>query len=640
MYIFHQKTEKPETKDNVSIVAENLDKKDTIDIESKEGTDTKQLTDMKIPKSETEGVPKDESLKPKARVVIGRTEARDECSQEEIQTKADVTVKCNTEVQTPEYVNVETLEINTNNYTEEQEVPTSHAKEKEGTQDNAKCSQEEEAKGMEEPTKTLLQEEEFQARTLTPASVQRDTNQIPEQETLYIDKSELIDNPMQGCIPKMAQDTKSTDVQETDKPEPKDNVSIVTEKLDKEDASYIRSEEGTDAKQLTDVEIPKSEIEGASKDEAQQPIANTVSVGSKVVDETSQEEIQSEADIIVKSNKEGQRPEYATKGTLEINTTSYSKEQEELPISHVSLKEGIEDDGKFSQEEESKGIEEDPKAQEEELQTRSTTLAFVQGDTNQIPQQETQHIDESEVFDNAKLSCIPAIELDRKTTVVQETENPETKDNVSIVAENLDDKDETEIRAEEGTYTKQSTDVEIPKSEREVGSKALAQSSQEEILPETDVNEKSNKEMQTPEYVTDEELEINTTNYTGKQEEVPKSHPREKERIEDKFNQAEEVKGISEAAETPEEEVQTRSSTPASVQGDTNQILQKKTLQADESEVIDNATIVQETEVSETKDNAERAIENLGNDTSEIREGKDVNQLNNLEMPKSETEGN
>lgn len=49
--------------------------------------------------------------------------------------------------------------------------------------------------------------------------------------------------------------------QETEKPETKVNVGIVTEKLDKY-ASEIRSEEGTDAKQLTDVEIPKSEIEG------------------------------------------------------------------------------------------------------------------------------------------------------------------------------------------------------------------------------------------------------------------------------------------------------------------------------------------------------------------------------------------
>lgn len=49
----------------------------------------------------------------------------------------------------------------------------------------------------------------------------------------------------------------------------------------------------------------------------------------------------------------------------------------------------------------------------------------------------------------------------------QETSNPETKDKVSVEAENLDHKDATEIKAEEGTYAQQLTDVEMLKSERE-----------------------------------------------------------------------------------------------------------------------------------------------------------------------------
>jgi len=48
---------------------------------------------------------------------------------------------------------------------------------------------------------------------------------------------------------------------------------------------------------------------------------------------------------------------------------------------------------------------------------------------------------------------------------IQETNNPETKDNVSTGAEYLDNKDANEVRAEEGTYVKQLTNVEIPKSE-------------------------------------------------------------------------------------------------------------------------------------------------------------------------------
>jgi len=151
-----------------------------------------------------------------------------------------------------------------------------------------------------------------------------------------------------------------------------------------------------------------------SKDEAQQPITNRVLVGTEVVDEGSQEEKESEADVEVLSNKEEQRPEYVTGGTVEINTTSYTNENEEVPTSSVSVKEGIENDGKFSKEGESKGVEEKTKMQKQ----KSPTPAFVKGDTYQIPQQETLYID-SEVFDNAKQWCIPAIELDKKTTVVQ-----------------------------------------------------------------------------------------------------------------------------------------------------------------------------------------------------------------------------
>ncbi|XP_068485820.1 uncharacterized protein [Phaseolus vulgaris] len=585
-------------------------------------------TKMQLQDTTTESVSKEEPIQPIARAGSVRTEAHDESSSEEIQPEANVTEKSN------------------------KEVLTSHVTEKEGIWDNGKCSQVEEAKTIEEPTKMQLQEEEVQTRSPTPASVEGDTNQIWQQEALYIDDSEVNDNAKQGYIPKIAQDIKLTIAQETEKPETMDNVRIVREKLDNKDVSDIRLQEGTDAKQLTDVEISKSETEGVSKDEAQQPITNRVLVGTEVVDEGSQEEKESEADVEVLSNKEEQRPEYVTGGTVEINTTSYTNENEEVPTSSVSAKEGIENDGKFSKEGESKGVEEKTKMQKQ----KSPTPAFVKGDTYQIPQQETLYID-SEVFDNAKQWCIPAIELDKKTTVVQETSNPETKDKVSVEAENLDHKDATEIKAEEGTYAQQLTDVEMLKSEREgmpideaqqpianavlVGSEALDESSQEEIPPQTYLKEKSNKEVPTPEYVTDEVVEINTSNYTEKQE-VPKSHVEERERIGDKLNQ-EKVEGIEEATkmELLEEEVQMRSSTLASVQGDTNQILQKETLHVNESEVIQNGTIVQEIEVYETEDNAGRVIENLDNDASEIRaeEGMDAKQLTDLEMSKSETEG-
>ncbi|XP_052729498.1 uncharacterized protein LOC128195557 isoform X3 [Vigna angularis] len=605
----------------------NLEKKDENEIREEEATDVKQSTNVEIPKREAKGEPKEEPIQPIARAELVRTKAHDESSLE-----ANVTVKSNKEVQ------------------------TSNVIEKEEIQDTGKCSQVEE-KTIKEPTKSQLKEEEVQTRSPTPPptppSVQGDTNQIRQQETLYIDESEINDNDKQGCIPKIAQDIQLTIAQETEKPETKVSVGIVTEKLDNKHASEIRSEEGTDAKQLTDVEIPKSEIEGVPK-EAQQPIANTVLVGTRVYDEGCREDTESEEDAKVLSNDEEQKPEYVTEGTVGIKATNYTIEKEEVPTSPVSVKEGIENIRKFIKEEESKRVKEETKMQlqDEQGQTRSPTPAFVQGDTNKIPQQETLCIDESEAFDNAKQWCIPAIELEKNTTVAQETRNPETKDKVNTVAENLGHKDVTEIKAEEGTYAQQSTEVEMPKSERDgmpideaqqpianavsVRSKALEESSQE-IPPKAYV--KSNKEVKTPESVTNEVVEISTTNYTEKQD-VPKAHVGEGERIGDKFNQEKE-EGI-EATNTQllEEEVQIRSSTLVSVQGDTNQIPQQETLHVNESEVIENAIVVQEWEVSETQDNAGTIIENLDKDASEIRgkDGTEAKQFTDLEMSKSETE--
>jgi len=48
---------------------------------------------------------------------------------------------------------------------------------------------------------------------------------------------------------------------------------------------------------------------------------------------------------------------------------------------------------------------------------------------------------------------------------IQETNNPAIEDNISTGAKDLDNKDAIEVRAEEGTYVKQLTNVEIPNSE-------------------------------------------------------------------------------------------------------------------------------------------------------------------------------
>lgn len=134
-------------------------------------------------------MPKEEPIQPIARAELVRTEAHDESSPEEIQPEGNVTVKSNKEVQ------------------------TSHVIKKEGIWDNGKSSQVEEAQTIEEPTKTQSQEEEVHTRSPPSDSVQGDTNQIWQQEALYIDKAEVNDNAEQGRIPKIEEDIKLTVVQ-------------------------------------------------------------------------------------------------------------------------------------------------------------------------------------------------------------------------------------------------------------------------------------------------------------------------------------------------------------------------------------------------------------------------------------------
>lgn len=126
-------------------------------------------------------MPKEETIQPIAIAELVRIKAHDESSPE-----ANVTVKSNKEVQT-------------SNVIENEEI-----------WDTGKCNQVEEEQTTEEPTKSQLQEEQVQTRSPTPASVHGDPNQIWQQETLYINESEINDNDKQGSIPKIAQDPKLT----------------------------------------------------------------------------------------------------------------------------------------------------------------------------------------------------------------------------------------------------------------------------------------------------------------------------------------------------------------------------------------------------------------------------------------------
>ncbi|XP_006599097.2 microtubule-associated protein futsch isoform X4 [Glycine soja] len=716
----------------------NLENKYASEITAEKETDANQLTDVEIPKTETEGMHEDNSLQPTLDEASIGNETIAESSQDERQTEEELTEKFNEEVKTPQNDTEETAEINTNDPEKQEEDPASHAEEKLGIENDGKLDQEE-AKGIEEATKPQFLEEEVKTTLPTTAFVQGDTDQIQHRQTLHDDESEAIDIAKNIHTLENELGRRSTIVEEPKQPENKDNIGVVKEEqadnqseqmsmsngstnytipeghvtsesstkstgdvdvdertivdtcleenLENKDACEITAGKATDGYQSIDVEIPKKEIGGVPEDKALQAIPDTASIGNKALDESSQVERQSEAEFTEKFNEEVQTPKYDTEETAEINTTIDTEKQEGVPASEGKEKLGIEHDGKLDQEE-AKGIEEATKMQlpEEKVQTTLPTAAFVQGDADQIPQQQTLHDDESEAINIAKNICTPEIELDEKSTVDEQCEQPETKDNIGILKQqadhqsvqssvpsvitnyataeghvksksstkltddvnvdqqktvdscskkNLENKDTSEISAKQAIDAKQSTDAEIPKSETEgvledkalqtildealVKNEAVDESSPEDRQLEAEFTEKFNEEGQTPQYDIKETAEINTTNATEKQEEVPASNAKENVGVEDdsKFNQ-EEAKGIEEATikQLPVEEVETTLPTDSFVQGDTDQKPKQQTLHHDESEVIDIAQniytpeieldrkfiVVEEPEQPETKD--------------------------------------
>lgn len=133
--------------------------------------------------------------------------------------------------------------------------------------------------------------------------------------------------------------------------------------------------------------------------------------------------------------------------------------------------------------------------------------------------------------------------------------------------------------------------------------KAVEKSGQQDKQQEEEVSDKSIKEVQSQEYITEGSVEINIDNEaeekdknstSNAEEKEGTSHAEEKEGIEDIFNQKEMEKEIEEATKihsVEEEEIQRRSPPPAFVQSDTNQILHQETLHINESEVIHNAKL-------------------------------------------------
>ncbi|XP_029130782.1 uncharacterized protein LOC109816216 isoform X14 [Cajanus cajan] len=758
---------------------ENLENKDAHEITFEEATDAKQLTDLEIQKSEIEGVPEDEAIQSFPTAASVRNEAFDESSQEWIQPKAElVTTSREEETELSEeneqkyesqlptqnkeitftllpHLEEATAEINLTKDTKERdEVPTSDAQEKLVFEDEGKSNQKED-NWIEEQTKAQLQniatkslsEEEAQPNLPTPAVVQRDTDQLSQQQKLEDDESEMIEND-KTCIAENELEKMLTIVEEPDKPETEAIVKIVKEEqantqteghvtaesntelsydvneketvephsvenLENKDASEITLEEETDAKQLTDVEIQKSETKGVPEEEARQSLSTAVSVENEAVDGNSQKEIQPVAELKVTSKEEATdlsegneqksesqltaqkkemsftKKQHSEELTAEINPTNDTKEQEEVPASDAKVKLVIEGDGK-SDHEEAKWIEDPTNAQltntateslpKEEVQPKLPILAAVHHETHQLSQQQKLDNDESEAIDN-DMSCRPENKHDRMSTVVEEPGQPETKANTSIVKEeHADNQSKEHVIAECGVL--EDEDLQSLPTTTSVGNDAVNESCQEEIQLEAELimtytkeeqipQEEFDAEKDTPEEETcqlnvenEQKLESQTAvmnkettfidhpypdgetedvnpSKDKQEQEVPSSHTKEKVVIkgDENFDQME-AKGTEEATKMqllnteierlPEEEVQPKLHNPAIVEDDTEQILQKQTLQDNESEAVDTAdndipkiiidkmsTVVEEPNKPETKPNVGIVKEEQADNQSE-----------------------
>ncbi|KAK7339568.1 hypothetical protein VNO77_20245 [Canavalia gladiata] len=432
------------------------------------------------------------------------------------------------------YSEGETTEISLTNDTEEHEkVPIPHTEEKLGIKDHGKFIQEA-AKGMKEATESLP-EDEVQSTLPTSAIVQWDTEQILQQQKLHADESAIIEN--NSCTQENEHEKTFNVVEATDQTETLANIGTVykeqadhqseassmqcvitkyinaegivasenstrssydadkhektvdshsVENLESKDGSKIIAQEATYSKQLTDMEIKKSETESVPEDKAQQALPDAASVSNEAVHESSKEDIHIEAELAMIYNKEGQTPEndfkekkdtpkaFSLHETMrqlsvenelkdepqseeqnqettfikhlnsdgentEINPTNDTEEQDKFPAPHTGEKIGIEDDGKFIQE--VKGMEEatellllntaTERMLENEIQSKLPTSAVVTGNTDEILQKQTFQEDDSATIDNKSFrEESEESELEKTSNVAEAIDQLKTMDKI------------------------------------------------------------------------------------------------------------------------------------------------------------------------------------------------------------------
>jgi len=155
-------------------------------------------------------VPKEESLKPIPDTVFVENKAVI-ASQEKRQPQQEFVKKFNKEVQKPQYFTEVSAKIETTNDTEEpEEVPPSQPpKEKSGIKDDGKLEEEQEEKGIEEATKTQLQDKDIRTTLPIHTLIQGHFDQILQQQTLHDDESKGIGNAKKSCTHEMELDRES-----------------------------------------------------------------------------------------------------------------------------------------------------------------------------------------------------------------------------------------------------------------------------------------------------------------------------------------------------------------------------------------------------------------------------------------------
>ncbi|KAK7293422.1 hypothetical protein RJT34_16287 [Clitoria ternatea] len=458
-----------------------------------EATDTEQLTDVEIQKSETKSAPEDKAVQTLPNAGSASKNAVDEIK-EEIQRESEIAVIHIKEGHIPKY-DFEVKKDNTE-ASGSRDVPHQlRAENEQNTEFQAELQKQEttfiENLNSDGKTTQLKTTNDTEEQEMVSVSHTGDKLGIEDDVTEEATKMQSLETATAKDIVTLEHSTNSGHDEDE---QGKSVKSCSIENLEREDKSEITTEEATDSEQLTNVEIQKSGTESVLEDKALEASPSAASVSNKAVDKSNQEEIQREVEFSVTHAKEGQIPEYgfdARKDNTEacglhevtyklsmenklqpethnqdteINTTNDTEQQEMVLMSHPEEKLGIEYDKKLIQEEEVKGVEEAAKVQPLESATKSLpgsvfhskfpTSTIGIGDTDETLQQQTFQEVKSAAIENDK-SFREEIALKKPSNVNEIIDQLEIKTMDKVAEENEEpDHHQSEASSMEGVITK------------------------------------------------------------------------------------------------------------------------------------------------------------------------------------------